>query len=346
MELPLYVVTGFLGAGKTTALNRALADPRLARSAVIVNEFGDAGLDHLFVSAAGDSLIELANGCVCCTIRGQLTETLEDLELERIDRVIVETTGLADPVPVLQAVQLPALAGRYRFRGLACVVDALNAAGQLARHGEARRQAALANRLLVSKLDMVPPEERPDWTARLQDRLRELNGHAPIRPANEANAVAALLREPGAEADLSDLVQASEPGPASGRHDHVDSAITTVTLRHDRPMPRRAIEAFCELMTSAHGARLLRLKGVVAVEEDDRPFVIHCVGGVMHEPEWLAAWPDDRAGTTVVVILDGMAPRFVERLFAGFADLPGVDQADRVALTDNPLAVPGHRFGG
>lgn len=347
VPIPLYVLTGFLGAGKTTALNQALADPQLSRSAVIVNEFGETGLDHLFIESTGEKIIELANGCVCCTIRGQLIDTLMDLPLAGIDRVIIETTGLADPVSVLQAVGAPEVAKRFSFQRLVCLADAFNASDQLIHYGEAVRQIALANRIFVSKIDMVPESQRAETMKKLAAALGRINASAPVEPVSGPAVIEALSSESGpAEAALDETRRSSlaERNNVKNASPH-GSAISTVTLRHDRPLPIKAIEMFCELLTSAHASHLLRLKGVASVREEARPLVVHCVGGIMHEPQWLDAWPDELQGTTIVAILDGLDPAFVQRLFDGFADLPGVDQADSTAMTDNPLAIPGHKIG-
>ena len=343
--IPLFVLTGFLGAGKTTALNKALADPCLARSAIIINEYGETGLDHLFVPATGETVVELANGCVCCTIRGQLIDTLADLPLEDIDRVIIETTGLADPVPVLQSVNAPELRSRYAFQDMICVVDAINGLDQIVRYQEAARQVALAGTILISKADLVPEDQHQDAMQTLKAELLRINARSTIEPASEAAILSALS---DAHTRSGPALAAATDGAKTENHDHAGGSahaalIRTITLHHDRPMPMQAIEMFCELMTSAHGASLLRIKGVVSVREDPRPLVVHCVGGIMHEPHWLDVWPTDLAGTTVVVIVDGMDTGFVSRLFAGFADLPGIDQPDSAAMLDNPLAIPGRK---
>lgn len=340
MSVPVHVLTGFLGAGKTTFLNELLRHPGFSRTAIIVNEFGETGLDHLFIEGREDGVVELSNGCLCCTIRGELASTLAALPHERIDRVIVETTGLADPGPVLQAsIGLDF----YRPGGLVTLADALNAPLQLDEQEEARRQAALADLLIVTKLDLVPPEARDGRFGEVAQRLRGLNPAAPILRREDAELSPALF----------DALPVSPAPQAHGHHhDHHHHGhdvsrhgerIRSVVLRHDRPMPRRAVDAFCELLTSAHAAPLLRMKGLVAIEDRRGPLVIHAIHGLLHEPDQRDEWPDADHSTRIVVILQDLDPEFVRRLFAGFANLPMADTPDRAALVDNPLSIPGFR---
>ncbi len=341
-RIPVHVVTGFLGSGKTTLLNDILRHDGFARTAVIINEFGETGLDHLFIEGREDGIVELSNGCLCCTIRGELAQTLDALPDGRIDRVIVETTGLADPVPVLQAIIAnPTVAARFEAATVMTIADALNLPRQLASHREARLQVSLADLLVVTKLDMVPAREREARRDEIMALLRALNPAAPIVLRDEVPLSPALfdLAAPGAR----DIAQ-----PSGHHHHHHDvnrhgDTIRSVVLRTERPMPREAAEMFCDLMTSAHCDHLLRLKGLVAIEGEKGPLLVHAIHGVMHEPRQLPNWPGGVAGTRVVVILDGLDPAFVERLFAGFANVALPDTPDRAALVGNPLSIPGYK---
>jgi G3E family GTPase len=194
------VLTGFLGAGKTTLLNRLLREPQLRDTAVIVNEFGEVGIDHLLVEQSSDGVIELSDGCLCCTVRGDLVDTLADL-VERVQtgrngplaRVVIETTGLADPVPVLQAIMgHPALVQAYRLDGVVTAVDAVNALSTLERHEESRRQVAVADRLLLTKTQMEGAQ-----TQQVVERLRALNPSARILAPEDADALSTLMLDCG-----------------------------------------------------------------------------------------------------------------------------------------------------
>ncbi|MDZ5699088.1 GTP-binding protein [Chelativorans sp. M5D2P16] len=345
--IALTVLTGFLGAGKTTLLNRLLKDPSLAGTAVIVNEFGEISLDHLLVERASDGIIELGDGCLCCTVRGALVDTLSAVA-ERggtLRRVIVETTGLADPLPVLQAIMAhPALSHLYRIESVVTVVDAVNGAATLAAHEEARRQVAVADRLVLTKSDLADAGERQD----LVRALRALNGEGPLLDAQAPETVSAALLAATGRDRGTDL--ASGHGEDGHEHHHHDdhaheTAFQMVSLRHDRPLPRAAVENFLDLLATQQGDRILRIKGLVETAEDPaHPMVIQGAQRLLHRPEFLESWPDGDRGTRIVVIGHALDTTYVERIFAAFAGQAAVDTPDRAALEQNPLSVPGARF--
>ena len=351
------IVTGFLGAGKTTLVNRLLKEPALANTAVIVNEFGEVAIDHLLVEKASDGVIELSDGCLCCSVRGELVDTLCDLiermQLGRIAplrRIVVETTGLADPVPVLQSLMAhPVLMQALRLDGVVCVVDAVNGAAALAAHVEAVRQAAVADRIVLTKAELAAPAA----LAALRERLRHLNPSAPIMDAGAgaATLTGCGLYDPATKsADVRRwLGEAEDHDHGACDHDHAhhhrhDSRIATVSLVHDRPVPFAAVEAFLDLLRSTQGEKLLRMKGIIELAEDpERPLVIHGVQALMHPPARLAAWPQGARGTRIVLITCDMPGDYAQRLFRAFMDEPAVDAPDRAALQDNPLAIAGFR---
>ena len=359
MPIPVHIITGFLGAGKTTLLNRLLKSGAFADTAIIVNEFGDVGIDHLLIetSARNGDMIELSDGCLCCTVRGDLIDTLEKIAAEaergkRIDRVIIETTGLADPVPVLQAIiGAPALFERFRLAGLVAVVCAVSGIDTLAAQEEARQQVALADTIIVTKTDL--PEA--DF-ARLRQRLAALNAIADIRDAN-APGFALEIDDTGASGvyasgqDLTFTEDEHHHHHDHGDHDHAhghlditrhDASIEAFTLRHDAPIPAATVEMFVDLLRSSMPGQVLRMKGIVlTAERPARPMVIHGAGPVYHPPVLLDAWDGRGPETRLVVIARNGNRRKIADLFAAFAGQVATDTPDRDAVIANPLAIPG-----
>jgi G3E family GTPase len=378
--IPLTVVTGFLGAGKTSLLNRLLQEPALADTVVIINEFGEIGLDHLFVKSIDDNMVMLQSGCLCCTLRGDLVNALEnllrDLDNGRIKfrRAVLETTGLADPAPVLQTTMAhPYLVMRYRLDGVVTVVDGVNGAATLDENMESVKQVAVADRIVLTKTDLVSSPERQQELARLRERLHALNPAAPVLDAVAGEATAERLLACGLydpDAKIPDVrrwlaaeAYAAEPERHSrdardheAAHDHEhehhvtphdvnrhDARIRAVTLATETPIPTASFEMFIDLVRSLHGPKLLRLKGIVQIaEEPDRPLVIHGVQHVMHPPVRLDEWPDADHRTRIVIITRDLEPHYVSRLFDAFVGRASPDQPDSAALIDNPL-IP---FGG
>jgi len=323
--LPVSVITGFLGSGKTTVLSRLLRDPALARTAVIINEFGEVGLDHLLVEASDEEIVLLDSGCVCCKVRGDLVRTAGDLLARRaagaigpFERIVIETTGLADPAPILQALMTdPALAGALCLESVITTVDAAAGAATLDAHPESVKQAAVADRIVVTKTDLSDPA-----VSGLAGRLRILNPTAlqltAVHGAVDANRLFdGALYDPAARG--TDVLRWLGDGAVThGRH---DGTVTSFCLRRSAPLRAVTLTLFLQVLAEHCGAGLLRLKGLVNVRESPgRPAVIHGVQHVFHPPAWLDAWPDGDHTTRIVVIAPGLDARWLEALLDALDD--------------------------
>lgn len=328
-RIPVTLVTGFLGSGKTTLINKALRAPELSRTVVVVNEFGEVGLDHQLFASSSDAVIVLENGCLCCTVRSDLVSTLNNLYRDRqagrisFDHVVIETSGLAEPGPVLQAfLSEPTLDGLYRVASVVTLVDAVNWEATAAAHDEAVRQVALADRILISKLDLVEGD-RVAAEQRITEDLRRCNPSASIAPVEWSTAIiAALLRTPGfdaADARANPLpwlaIDSYEAYPGRDielpAHDHAaelsSKGIESFVLIRDTPLSRDELQFLLDGIAQNLGSGLLRVKGLVNVaEEPGRPAVIQGVQHLLHTMTWLERWPDADTRTRIVFITQGI----------------------------------------
>ena len=357
-RLPVIVITGFLGAGKTTLLNHLVKHPEMSDSLVIINEFGEIGLDHQLVSEIRDeTVVELNSGCLCCTVRGDLVRTLKDARWRFarngqrwFERVVIETTGLADPAPIIHTLMTDGhLADRYRLDGVVSVIDLANGLSTLDQHEEALKQAAMADCLVLSKADAAEPQA----AARLQKRLQEINpaarrvhaDHGRVTPKDisglglydpekrSLDARAWLKAEAYESASLPSQTS-SGPAPDCGHdhgsqsshhhhdhhHDHAhdvnrhDERIRARCYTIDQPIQAGRLDAALEMLLRIAGQDLLRVKGILNVQGMDKPLVIHGVQHLFHPPQSLPAWPDEDRRSRMVFITRDLPPKLIDSL--------------------------------
>ena len=354
------VITGFLGSGKTTLLNTLLKHPDMSRAAVIVNEFGEIGIDYDLVEHSGESVVQLANGCLCCSVKGELIDTFRDLHIQRtagtipdFDRVVIETTGIADPGPVLQIIlNHPMVVNHYALDGVVTTVDAVNIFNSLNQFPECVKQVAIADRIILTKTDMVTGADRDRVLGEVHERLRGLNPAAPvvdtkgaeINPADlfgtglfdlqskqvdvrawfspeayfeAGDAVAAAGVSGTAPApDAEALAYYREHGHTSSEGHAHDAAIRTFCVVRDKPVSLDLLRMFLEGLTREAGPNLLRVKGIVHVtERPDRPAVIQGAQQIFHSLDWLPNWPSDDRRTRIVFITRDIDKSYIEDTF-------------------------------
>jgi G3E family GTPase len=357
------ILTGFLGSGKTTLLSHLLKKPELSDTAVVINEFGEIGLDHHLLESSEENIVQLDSGCLCCTVRGDLLDTMRDLhdrrekgEIPHFRRVVIETTGLADPAPIIHTLlNDPTLLDRFKLDGVITVIDAVNGASTLDRHQEAVKQAAVADRLLLTKSDVA------EATITLTDRLRHLNPAAPLiqvvngeadpnelfntgfyNPETKTADVAAWLKEEAYrdqeaieavghhhhhdhDHDHHDHDHHDHHGhDHHGHHDHHhdvnrhDDHIQAYCITRDKPISALAINSLMQILFEHRGEDLLRVKGILNVtEQPGKPAVIHAVQHLMHPVAWLEEWPDDDHRSRIVFITRDISRDWIEALIDG-----------------------------
>ena len=331
--IPVNVITGFLGSGKTTLLNRLLRSPRLARTAVLVNEFGEVGLDHLLLEAVDADTVILQSGCVCCTIRGDLADAIRNLFsrrerglIPRFDRLAIETTGLADPAPIIATLLAePVIRHHFRLGNVIVAVDAINGPLHLAQNPESVKQVAVADRIVLTKTDLAADAE----VGEMKTARRRLNPTAPmleagIDPLEPDDLMAADVYDP-ARRSLEVrrwLEEEAHRAAADGQHGHDpnrhDRDIRAFCLTFERPLDWTAFGIWLSMLLHAHGERVLRVKGILNVLGLATPVVIHGVQHIIHPPAHLEAWPSADRRSRIVFIVRGLEQKGIEASLAAF----------------------------
>jgi G3E family GTPase len=326
--IPVNVVTGFLGSGKTTLLQKLLHSPLLDDTAVLVNEFGEVGLDHHLLESATESTLLMENGCICCAIRGDLKDSLRDLfdrrergEIPAFKRVVIETSGLADPVPIAYTVLAePVLQHHFRLGNVITTIDAVNGLTQLAEFDEPVKQIAVADRLIITKSDIAEPGQ----VAELRLALQRLNVSAPLFDAavddlSPQRLITEDIHDPkGKSQEIKHLMSVPQDGHPGHTH---TSGVSSFALTFDQPLDWTAFGIWMTMLLNHYGDKVLRIKGMLNVIGVDTPVLINGVQHVVHPPVHLESWPDDDQRSRIVFIVRNMDQARIEASLAAFNGL-------------------------
>ena len=340
-KIPVVIITGFLGSGKTTLLNHLVRQPHMKMTAIIINEFGEIGIDHLLVETSSEEMIEINNGCICCTVRGDLQDKLGSLSMwldagriPPVERVIVETTGLADPAPIMHTLMTDEhLLNRYRLGGVVTLVDAIAGSSSIRQFPEAVKQIAIADQLIFSKTDLVESLSSRDSFLELKERVRQINPRADVHEvANGAIDPEDLMPDEtedteGVLADISQWMGSTEesrhkadcndhPHAHVHAHDSDQSGIRTFLIELDEPVDRDEFNEFMQDLALEFGENLLRMKGLLNVaDRSEQPAVVHGVQHVFFPIRWLDRWPGEDRTSKLVFITQGLGPDAVRARF-------------------------------
>lgn len=324
-KTPVALLSGFLGAGKTTLLNKLLRREEFADTLVIINEFGETSLDHLLVENSTETIFELSNGCLCCSVRGELVDTLANLDRLKFKRILIETTGIADPLPVFQSIAFhPKLVEDYQPASINIVVDALRGKELIEAHEEASKQLACADNIIFSKMDLADDVDAFEIFVRSRNKTASI-----ITSENDIS--------------ISLFSQASMQQKACHHHAHDhESAYKSIVLETENPLSTSLVAGFVHHLASLYGENLLRIKGFVLNEENpERPIIVQTSGQILHDFTELETWPTATRQTMLVIIIKGANIEMAKQAFDSFTNSLAIDTPDRQAMTENPLAIPG-----
>ena len=328
-QIPVTVITGFLGSGKTTLLSSILKKKEMQKTAVIINEFGEIGLDHALIEHTDENIVELQSGCICCTIQGDLNKTLIDLfdkmmngKVSSFNRILIETTGLANPVPIIHTLMSSIeLIRIYSLDGVITVVDSINGEKTLDLHEESLKQLALAEKIILSKTDIIDKDEIKS----LIYRIKEINPVSQIVYSKFGNIPLEEIFGLGAydpykkSADVKKWLAAEKYKDKKHHHHHDvnrhNENIRAFSMMSENPVNMIAFSFFRDMITAALGANLLRMKGIVNIAGEERPAVIHGVQHIFHPVHWLETWPDNDRRTKLVFITQNIKKKQIEDFF-------------------------------